>query len=142
MKCIALMFVGFLVISISLLFIQVESTTVPEWKILVVKDNGEPASGKILIQEWRNYSLEEIDNTEKRITDKNGFVVFPIRTISASIFARIIGPPKKFLELFIEAGYGPHAWVVCASKGYGGSLDYIHGKPPPSLMVLKRKVEP
>jgi len=54
---------------------------VPEWKLQVVDQNGRPAVGAQVNQEWIDPIDDGIVSGDSRTTDSNGFVFFPKRVL-------------------------------------------------------------
>jgi hypothetical protein len=119
--------------------IQVTTVTVPEWKVLVVSPEGDPVPGVIVRETWRNYSVERYMSEEDKATDSLGYVTFARRTVTASLFERVMGPIRNFTEQLINAGYGPQCFLLVASRKYVGDLDYAPGKPLPQIMTLRNR---
>jgi len=75
-----LILIPILIILIVLAFVPFETTLVPEWKVKVIDENGNPYVGKLVRQSCHNYTLgvspcSGVSDSAK-ITDKNGYVVF------------------------------------------------------------------
>lgn len=80
-----------LILLLALAFIPFNTTLVPEWRVQVVDENGNPYKGKLVRQSCYNYTLgvspcSGADNSAK-LTDENGYVTFPERKINMSLFS-------------------------------------------------------
>jgi hypothetical protein len=124
-------------------FIPFETTFVPEWKLRVVNEKGVPLSGQFVAQYCTNYTLGihpcEGVNDDSKITDKNGYVVFPARKIRASLLYRIVRPALGLVLLIANGEYGTNGSVATSGPWGTKSIDYTPGKPLPSEIVLPSK---
>jgi len=112
----------------------VESNVADEWRIRVVDVDGKAVSGVVVRQFWQHYSLEGNSHEEERLTDSSGRVVFPRRTIRASLIWRLMGPAWKVMQLGVHASFGPSSDAIAFTEGYEGSGRW-EGKD--STIVLK-----
>ena len=72
--------------------ISYETTVVPEWKVKIVDTNNNPIAGVEVIQEWAHKTLEfGPEHKEVILSNENGEVIFPERTIRASLISRGVG---------------------------------------------------
>ena len=72
------------------LLYPLETTVVPEWKIQVVDESGNPTSHVPLRETWEHSSLEVRTHEEDLSTNEAGYVIFPARTIRASLALRVV----------------------------------------------------
>jgi hypothetical protein len=122
-----------------ILFIPFPTIVVPEWKVKVVDQTGKPFVGETVREYRQHYSLESREHEEERITDENGYVDFPRRTIWAPLLWRIISTSLAAVLTLAHGSTGIDAWlmVVGYSTG-GGTRDYKPGQPLTSEIVLQR----
>ena len=137
---------GLLLIFIGVIMIfPFESPVVPAWKIQVVDEAGHPIGGIGVRQSWNNYSVGHIGQSEDSVTDDNGYVTFPARTIRASLLRGLTYPIFNLL-------CGPHAsWgpssdvlVLVHDENKLGDAEWSPGKPLPEQAVVRtmRRVNP
>ncbi|MDQ4120756.1 MAG: hypothetical protein M3209_04845 [Acidobacteriota bacterium] len=122
-----------------ILLVPFPTTVVPEWKVRVVDQNGKPFVGEAVREYWQHYSLESSGHQEERLTDENGYVVFPKRTIWSPLLWRIVSTSLAAVSTLAHGSMGIDAWlmVVGYSTG-GGARDYKPGEPLPNEIVLQR----
>ena len=118
-----------------------ETTVVPAWGFRVVDEEGKPYVGKQVRQLWKHYSLEfeSGQNGEFQVTDSEGFVSFPERTIRASLLWRMIVPAIKTVLTLAHGSTGIDAYVSTSGPQGYKSVEYVPGKPLPERIVLPRK---
>ncbi|MBZ5525948.1 MAG: hypothetical protein LAP21_27300 [Acidobacteriia bacterium] len=107
---------------IAMLFLGLWSRTTPatpRWEVWVVDENGHTLKGMTVRLSWRNYSAEKQGHEEDRITDKNGYVVFPARTLKASR-SRRAAETADSARAGVHASFGPHASVYAFGQGREG----------------------
>jgi hypothetical protein len=112
------------------------TTVVPEWKIRLVDRTGKPVAGAKVRQSWLHYSLESRGHAEDRLTDENGYVVFPERKIWANAVYRVVSTLMAALSLLFHGSMGIDAWVLVISP-YGNLRHYVPGKPLPEVIVVQ-----
>jgi hypothetical protein len=61
----------------------------PEWRILVVDENGKPLAGVVVHQEWIDLESDGLTWADSKSTDADGWVVLPSRRIRESVALRI-----------------------------------------------------
>ena len=120
------------------------TTLVPEWKVQVVDENGNPYKGKLVRQACSNYTLgihpcSGAEDTDK-LTDENGYVIFPERKITASLFSRIIRSILNFVMIFAHGSYGVDIYLDSSGPQGYKMLEYVPGKPLPEKFILPSKV--
>jgi hypothetical protein len=131
-----LSFIG--VIFILSIIISYESTVVPEWKVKVVDNNNNPIEWVEVYQTWSQKSLElSSDNREMLVSNANGEVIFPERTIKASLLRRGLG-----LIADIIASFNPHATtgkfaIVYTQKDPTAILMYRDGWEFEHVLIIK-----
>ncbi len=124
------------ILFISTFIISYESTTVPEWKMRVVSEDGNPLPNKLVTQRWIDRSLEwGSEHTDVLYSDQEGYVIFPKRTVTASLFTRFCGTGVRFLSIL-----NPHAssepYAIISSPRYG-ILMYREGVELKSELVVE-----
>ena len=115
-----------------------QTTVVPEWRIRVVDRDGAPVVGEPVREIWQHYSLEGDGHEEERLTDENGYVVFPERTIWASPLRRIVFTSLAAVLSLAHGGMGVHAWVMAPRHSLSCiECDYRPGRPLPGELKIK-----
>lgn len=83
-----------LIVIIAVLIIPFPTTIVPAWKLKVIDDKGKICPKKEVTQTWAHYSVcvgLGCFQSEDKITNAEGNVEFPKRTIWAPLIWRILG---------------------------------------------------
>lgn len=105
---------------IVLSIIPFETTIIPKWKIQAVNKLGKPVENVEIRQVWNHYSFDYSainDKEETLITDNNGFVVFPKRTIRASFLERFFVRILDMLKIFLpHSSQGIQVSIICINK--------------------------
>jgi hypothetical protein len=78
---IALLVLGAVLLAAVALFYPYEAEGVPQWKVRVVDQKGNPVNGAQVQQEWLDPFYEGQTLMESRKTDADGWVLFPRRPI-------------------------------------------------------------
>lgn len=128
-----------LLILLAVLIYPFETVIVPAWKIRVVDKDGKPVKDDFVKQVWKHYSLEldPGENSEDRRSDDDGYVVFPARTIRASLLKRAVVPALNGLRLQEHASFGPRAYVIVwGTDGSPQAVNYDQNKPLPTEITL------
>jgi hypothetical protein len=118
------------------LLIPYPTTSIPEWKVLVVDEGGKFASYTEVIQEWSNGSIVG-KSSEKRISDENGIVTFPARNFICPLFLRGIIRVVDNINYFVMphgARVGPWA-SVWSNGGSPDRLFYQDGKEFKGVLI-------
>lgn len=125
---------------IVLLIYPFETTVVPEWKIRIVDEAGDPLRVTRVREVWQHYTIESASHEEDLITDGDGYVTFPRPTVRGSLLVRIGVPIVNGLN--VHASFGPSAWVLVLGYSPDIFLEdnniYFPGQPLPTRLVLKR----
>jgi len=122
-------------------FIPFETTLVPEWRIRVINEKGEPYPDQIVRRFCHDYTLR-VDpcgetNESMRRTDKDGNVVFSEVGVSLSLASRAARSVVSLLSfVFLNGSFGVK--IVADSSGPEGymALEYVPGQQPPEVLVL------
>jgi hypothetical protein len=115
-----------------------KTTVVPMWRFQVVNEAGDPLPVVQVRQVWQHYTVETSSHEEESVTDENGYVTFPERTVRASILQRVLGFIVK-LPAFIHASWGPHSYViVLAGPDYLNLGSYDGDGPLPERIEVWR----
>jgi hypothetical protein len=119
-----------------------KDTVVPAWRVQVVDTSGNPVPKVPVRQVWRNYSTEQQDHEEGRVTDEAGYVAFPERTERACAVQRVFVGLNNAAAL-AHASWGPHSFLlVLAGPDYLSADCSYHGSgQPPGRLVLWRRSE-
>lgn len=120
------------------IFYPFQITTVPEWTVKVLRDDGEPGRGIVVRQHWRHYAVESENHEEIAMTDNDGYVSFPRRTVRASFFNQYIGKMRNIRQQGIHASFNPSSQLVAFGNGFLGSVRYEPDSPLPKELRLWR----
>jgi hypothetical protein len=117
------------------------TTLVPEWKLRVVDETGAPYVGKGVREFCDSYTLNISPCQEAgdlmRVTDNDGYVVFPERRIRASLLSRIVRTILSLVTLLPHGAIGSQVYVdATGPRGYE-TLKYAPDKPLPTEFILK-----
>jgi hypothetical protein len=115
-----------------------ETIVVPEWKVRVVDEAGAPLRNSGIREVWQHYSIESKDHEQDLLTDGDGYVTFPKRTIRAPLLARIGKAAVNSLNP--HGSSGPGAYVITLAAGYDMWKNdfYIPGQPLPKEVIVKK----
>ena len=115
-----------------------ETTVVPEWRVRIVDEAGAPLRNTGIREVWEHYSIESESHQQDLLTDSDGYVTFPKRTIRAGLAVRTV---KSVINALNPHGSsGPGAYLITLAPGYDTWRDdfYIPGQPLPSQMVVRK----
>jgi len=122
-----------------LLLYPFKTTVVPEWSVRIVDEAGNPLRTNRVREVWQHYTIESASHQEVLITDGEGYVTFPRRTVRGSLLVRIGWPIVNALS--VHASYGPSAGVYVLDHPTDSFLEdnnsYFPGQPLPKQVVLK-----
>jgi hypothetical protein len=118
--------------------VQPQSEIVPSWRVRVVVENGNPVSGALVRESWRNYSIESEGHEEDSMSDDSGYVVFPARYVRSSILKRGVAFVSN-LDQGIHASFGTQAYLLAWFGNLDGETHYRRGEPVPETIVLRPK---
>ena len=122
----------------ALLFYPFETTVVPAWPIRVTDEKGVPFAKYRVRQTWGHYSLclGGCEQEEERLTDEDGRVEFPRRTIRMGLLGRAVRIILTSIVNFMHGGSGVHAYISTNSSLGWKDLNYVPGQPLPDRLVL------
>ena len=92
---------------IVLMFVPWNTMVAPAVRVQVLDETGKPAAGVRVEQEWGYEALEYYSQKTSTITDSDGYVSFPQRSIRISIARKTIGLAGSLLPLICGYGFGP-----------------------------------
>ena len=115
-----------------------ETTVVPEWRVRIVDQAGSPLGNTSVKEVWQHYSIESRDHEEDLLTDGDGNVTFPKRTIRAPLAVRIVR--GSINRLNPHGSSGPAAYVITLAPGYDMWRNnfYIPGQPLPTEVIVRK----
>ena len=113
------------------------TVVVPPFTIVVVDSTGAPVAGACVTEVSRDYTIETEDSAVTRRSDAEGRVTMPVRELRASALARVLGATGNFVQGFVHASYGPHAYALVRAPDAEGFLFLDHASPAePQRVVL------
>jgi hypothetical protein len=111
---------------------------IPEWRMQVVDENGQPLSGVIVHQEWTNLELDGMTYADSKTTDGEGWVNLPARRIRGSWALRIqdryLARSKGRKSLLSTRAF------VCAKGRAGDTFWNDLSREPPHQLQLQKGV--
>ena len=121
-----------------ILFVPYKSTVVPEWKIRVIDENGQPVVSARVAQSWHHYSYD-IYGGGDQYADENGYVAFPERTFRANLLYRILRSSLAVLLTLAHGSTGIEATVQAITpERVSEIIEYEPGKPLAREIILQR----
>lgn len=124
-------------------WIELESVTVPGWRIRFVDARDEPLRGLPVEQYWRNYSVESADaasgNYGTAVTDDAGFAHFPERRLRASLLRRAVGPLRSVMQGGMHAAFGPQSalYAGCSLVPDSAAQPHYDGAALPAEAAMR-----
>lgn len=132
-----------LIVILGISFIPFDTIFIPEWRLRLVDENGNPWNGQYVAQHCTNYTLgihpcEGVQDASQ-ITDENGFVVFPERRIRANLLYRVIRPIIGLALLVINGEFGTNGYITTSGPYGSRMIDFEPEGPLPTEIVLTSK---
>ncbi len=105
---------------IILFLIPFPTEMVPEWKIQIVDKNNKSLPEVKVRQITDNYTFWGCCDSsyDEKISDSNGYAVFPAKYLWASSFSRIVYPPIANIMLLAHGSAGAYSSVWIIDKNY------------------------
>ena len=115
-----------------------QSMVVPEWKVRIVDQKGVPLANTGVREVWQDYSSETRSHQQDLVTDNDGYVSFPKRTIRSPFVLRIIKSAINSLNPHHSSG--PDAFVIVLTSEYDtwSNNSAVPGQPLPKEVVVKK----
>lgn len=129
--------VGALVLLVVLLY-PFQTTVVPEQHVLVVNQDMRPIKGVLVRQIWQHYSLERRGHEEDVLTDVEGRVTFPKRTMRSNLVWRICGPVVNVVTQGVHASFGIHTHMLALGEGTKTGAHPVAPHPDDIVYRLRR----
>ena len=86
----ALICLGAIVLVPAVLWCSYPSRSVPEWRVQIINQTGQPVPGVQANEEWIDPIEDGIIRADSRTTDPNGWVVFPQHRTHNKLLLRIL----------------------------------------------------
>ncbi len=117
-----------------------ESTVIPKWRLQVIDVSGTRCANMRVTQSWGHYSLYVggNDQTDDRLTDANGNVESPQRTVRAGLARRLVVPVITHVLVIMHGSVGPSGAVWASGIKDVAWLSYAPGKPLPDTMRVDK----
>ena len=115
-----------------------KTTVVPEWRVRIVDHSGSPLGHAAVREVWHHSSLESGSHQQDLVTDKDGYVTFPERTIRAPLALRVLG--SMVTKLNPHGSSDPFAIVIVLSPAYDtwSNNALLKGQPLPKEIVVTK----
>ena len=126
-------------LGIFVILAPIETNLIPQWTVQVVDVNGTPCANMHVTQSWGHYRLFLDGNysSDSRLTDPNGYVQFPERTIRASLSRRIIMPIVTRMATIMHGGWKVDGAIWASGIKDVAWLSYENGKALPGKMRVE-----
>lgn len=108
-----------LLISCFLLFYPFQIQISPDWTAKVIDENGQPVVQAEVMENWQEYSTEQVSHEENKHTGSDGIVHFPPHLLQVSIASRVRGCAHNIQMSGVHAGCGAFAHLVAFKCNYG-----------------------
>ena len=120
--------------------VPIETSVIPQWRVQVVDVNGTACPNMSVTQSWGHYRLYLDGNysSDRRLTDLNGYVQFPARTIRASLSRRIIMPIVTRIATIMHGGWKVDGAVWAVGIKDVAWLSYESGRALPERMRVEK----
>ncbi len=117
-----------------------QSAVIPLWRLQIVDVTGTPCANMRVTQSWGHYSLYIGGNhqTDDRLTDSQGNVEFPQRTVRAGLARRLVVPVVAHIFVIAHGSVGPSGAVWASGIKGVAWLDYAPNEPLPDKMRVER----
>jgi hypothetical protein len=108
------------ILLIILLFIPFPTQMIPEWRIQVVDENNRPLVNVRVQQIYNNYTFWGCCSSryDDKISDEDGYAVFPRKYLWASSLSRIVYPPLASLMRLAHGSAGTYSYVRTIDDNY------------------------
>ena len=106
------LWLSFVILIAVLLLYPFETMVVPAWRIRVVDMVGAPVGGFPVSQHWQHHSVERRGHQQVLVTDNDGYVNFPRRTVRGSLMLRVLKPIFNILTQGVHVDLGIYAYIV------------------------------
>jgi hypothetical protein len=103
-----------------LLLFPFESLQAPLWEVSVVDQANRPIGGVTVRESYQHYSAQFSGGETDLITDDQGRVTFPAKTLRANLLKRFAVMASSATG-GVHASFGPHAYVFAFGNGEEGS---------------------
>jgi hypothetical protein len=130
-------YIGIILLAIFLLT-PYRTTSIPEWQIRLVNEDGSSARNLGVVQEWSHYSALGM-RSEVRETDDSGQVIFPARDLYCPLAGRILLRTIDLLNNIAMphgATVGPHSRVIPKEDSFYW-LEYREGGNLETILIVK-----
>lgn len=118
-----------------------ENIVAPAVRLPVIDEEGNPAFGMFVKQEWEYMTVGSEGHVAYSATDINGYVQFPQRAERISPLRKGLGTLRELKNVMHGYGYGPRAivWVHGQDAHYWSYVSCEVGRSIPQELTLKRQ---
>lgn len=135
-------FLGVLCVPVLILvFVPWNTKVVPAVRVRVFDETGKPAAGVRVEQEWGYTALDHYSESASTVTDSDGYVAFPPRSIRISVARKTIGFVGSMLPSICGFGFGPSGAISAYgpdSRTYDIVVCDVHNPTPRPLKLTRR----
>jgi len=120
--------------------VPIETKMSPAWRIQVAATgpSPQPLPKCRVTQIWQHYTFQSEGQEDRKLTDSEGWVEFPERSVKATLFERITGAIRN-LNDGVHASFGPDVGLLVSCRGYETELVKYRGEGAPTGVILLRK---
>jgi hypothetical protein len=106
-----------------MLFVPTLSYKISEpQNVILMTDDNKPIVGAKVVQIWKHYEFEfDTEHSEEAVTNEDGRVFFPERTLKVSLLSRMTTPLINFLVSGVHAGKGAYMTIRDKTRGHVGA---------------------
>ena len=126
---------------IIIMIVPFPTTIVPSWRLQVVEDSGKFCPNKEVTETWAHYSIYIGSggfSSQTLLTDNEGYVDFPGRTVWAPLVWRIVGAVIANALSLAHGSVGPHASVYTTGLKDVAWISFKPNEPLPEKMIVSQ----
>lgn len=115
-----------------------KTTVVPEWTVRIVDESGAPLKSTAVREVWQHYDIESKGHRQDFMTDNQGYVTFPERTVRGALAVRVVR--RMIASIFPHQSSGPDAFVIILAPDYDrwSNNSALPGQPLPKEIIVKK----
>jgi hypothetical protein len=125
---------------LGILFLPLESSVVPEAKVVVVDDSGTPMPNVLVKQQWKDVGVEDQIHVDLVRTNENGVASFPTRKGRSSLGRRLLKVVWRTATQGAHASIWPYGVLTAYANddpNRWGSVGYNSDTWPKQIQVKR-----